>query len=122
MEKIKWLNIGLRGIMETGIIFGFGYWGYHAGGSITTKIILAVFIPLIGFGFWGAVDFRSYGPYAEYIRLAQELVISGMVAAAFFVLSLVVAGWSMIVLSVLHHTLIYITGERLLKKKETNNS
>ena len=27
---LRWLNVGLRGIMEAGIVVAFAIWGYHA--------------------------------------------------------------------------------------------
>ena len=41
--------------------------------------------PLIGFGFWGAVDFHQFGRLSEWLRLMQELVISGMAAFALYI-------------------------------------
>jgi hypothetical protein len=38
--------------------------------------------PLVGFGFWGAVDFHQAGRFAEPLRLIQELAISALAAVA----------------------------------------
>ncbi|HMQ89953.1 MAG TPA: DUF2568 domain-containing protein [Flavilitoribacter sp.] len=51
ITPLQWINIGLRGLMEALIVFGFGYWGYHAAGKTICKTLLAVGAPLAGFGF-----------------------------------------------------------------------
>ena len=36
------------------------------------------------FGFWGAVDFRFAGDYAEPLRLTQELGVTALAGVALF--------------------------------------
>ena len=36
---LKWFNIGLRALMELGIVLALGYWGYQAGNSTAMKIL-----------------------------------------------------------------------------------
>jgi len=82
VSTIKGFNVGLRALMELGIVIALGYWGYSVGNSIPMKILLAIAAPTIGFGFWGLVDFHNAGSLAEPLRLIQELVIAGLEAAA----------------------------------------
>ena len=117
MSPVKWLNIGLRGLMETGIVLGLGYWGYQTGEGTIWKIILAVGAPLVGFGFWGLVDFHRLGKTAEPLRLIQELTISGLTAIALYSAGAHIAGWFMGILSVVQHAMTYMAGEKLLKEK-----
>ncbi len=77
--------MALRAIMETGIVLAFGYWGFHTGKSTGIHLILGIITPLVGFGFWGLVDFHNAGKYAEPLRLAQELIISGIAALGIYV-------------------------------------
>ncbi len=116
MTKLQWINLGLRGIMETGIILAFAYWGYHAGESTTLRIIFAILVPAAGFGFWGAVDFHKTGRMAEILRLVQELFISGLAAVMLFFAGQHTAAWILGTVSVVHHTLLYLNGDRLQKK------
>ena len=69
LSKLKWFNLALRGIMELGIVAAFLYWGIKMGNNTGTKIAFGLGAPLIGFGFWGAVDFHETGRMAEYLRL-----------------------------------------------------
>ena len=115
LSKLKWFNLALRGIMELGIVIAFLYWGIEMGNSKGTKIAFGLGAPLIGFGFWGAVDFHETGHMAEYLRLIEELVISGLAAAAFYIAGQHALGVILGLISVSYHALVYLTGERLLK-------
>jgi hypothetical protein len=115
MSKLSWFNLSLRGIMETGIVLGLYYWGYQIGESTSTRLIFSVLIPIIGFGFWGLVDFHQFGRYSEALRLAQELIISGLAAIALYSAGAHLNGLILGGISIVHHALVYPLGERLLK-------
>jgi hypothetical protein len=109
-------NLTLRALMEAGIIVALGWWGYHTGGSTETRVLRAFVVPILGFGFWGLVDFRWAGRFAEGLRLTQELAVSGVAAVAWYAAGQHVLGWALAVVSVVHHVLVYVSGERLLKR------
>ncbi|MEW6286169.1 MAG: YrdB family protein [Chloroflexota bacterium] len=117
LSTLKWFNVGLRALMELGIIIALGYWGYKAGESASAKILLAVGAPLLGFGFWGLVDFRKAGSLAEPLRLIQELVISGLAALAWYAAGAQAWGWALGAASIVHHVLVYLLGETLLNRR-----
>lgn len=112
----SWANLGLRALVEFGTIAGFAVWGYHSGDSPPAMLALAVLVPTLMFGFWGAVDFRFAGEHAESLRLTQELLISGLAALAFYAADLHGLGWTLAVLTVAHHAAVYVLGERLIKQ------
>ena len=107
----------LRVLMEAGIVGAFAYWGYRAGAGAGMKILLAAGAPALGFGFWGAVDFRQAGRLAEPLRLVQELAISGLAAAAVYAAGQHVLGWVLGLLSAAYYALVYLQGGRLLKHR-----
>lgn len=113
---LKWFNVAVRGLMELGIIAALGYWGYQTGNNTIAKILLGILAPVIGFGFWGLVDFHQAGRFAEPLRLCEELVISGAAAAAFYVAGQQALGWALGLISIVHHGLVYGLGETLLKQ------
>ena len=115
MTRSQQVNLILRSLMEFGIVAGFGVWGYHTGQGLLLKIVLAVGVPLVGFGFWGAVDFHQLGAMAEPARLIQELAVSGLAAVAFYAARQPGLAWTLAGLSVVYHALVYSTGARLLK-------
>ncbi len=114
-SPIVWLNLALRAVMETGTVVGLAYWGYQTGSSTIARIGLAIGAPLLGFGFWGLVDFRQAGRAAEPLRLVQELVVSGLAALAVWSAGQPILGLLLALLSIVCHALMYATGGRLLK-------
>lgn len=114
VSALEWFNVGLRGLMELGIVIGLGYWGYQVGSTLLMKIVLAVLTPLLVFGFWGLVDFHQAGSLAEPLRLLQELVICGVTAVALYTVGQHALGWAMGLLAIIYHALVYLSGERLL--------
>lgn len=115
MKTLCWTNVALRGLLEAGIVVALGYWGATRGGPVAGRIVLALAAPGLAFGFWGAVDFRRMGAAAEFLRLAQELAISGLAVMALWVCGAPRSAWALAGLSVVHHALVYLTGSRLLK-------
>jgi hypothetical protein len=112
---LKWFNVALRGLMELGIVAALGYWGYQTGKGTFAKVLLSTSVPLLTFGFWGLIDFRKAGPMSELLRLLQELVISGLAAVAVYTAGQHALGWALGLISIVHHILVYLLGETLLK-------
>ena len=115
MSKSQGFNLALRAVMELGIVLAFAYWGFQTGGSTGTKILLAVGAPIIGFGFWGVVDFHQAGRLSEPLRLVEELVISGLAAAALYIAGQQTLGLALGMLSIIYHASMVLSGEHLLK-------
>lgn len=111
------LRLLLRVLMETAVVAALALWGAQAGDTTTTRILLAIGAPVVGFGFWGAVDFRWAGRLAEPLRLAQELAVSGVAAGAAYAAGAPVFGIALAMLSVLYHALVYLAGDRLLNQR-----
>jgi hypothetical protein len=116
MTTSERVNLILRVTMETGIVVALGFWGYHVGSGAGTKLALMVVVPLVGFGFWGAVDFHRAGRFAEPLRLTQELVVSGLAAVAWYASGHHALGIALAGLSLVYHMLVYASGARLLKQ------
>jgi Protein of unknown function (DUF2568) len=115
VTKPERANLFLRVLMETGIVAGLAYWGVCTGDSIGAKLLLGIAAPVIGFGFWGAVDFHQAGRVAEPLRLVQELVVSLLAALALAATGRPILGAALAALSVVYHVLVYASGGRLLK-------
>ena len=115
MKALVTINIVLRAAMEIGIVLAFGWWGYTIGAGLAMKNILAVVVPAVGFGVWGAVDFRRAGRWSEPLRLVEELLISGLAAGAFYLAGIPSLAWTLAALSATHHVAVYALGQRLLK-------
>ena len=115
MPKLKWFILALRVTMEAAIIAALAMWGYHAGPHTVSKLVLALAAPAVGFGVWGAVDFRQAGRFAEALRRAEELAISGLAALAWYVAGEHALGAALAIVSLAYHGLVYLDGGRLLK-------
>lgn len=113
---LRWSNVALRGLMEAGIVVALAWWGVHAGTGAAGKAALGVGAPAVLFGFWGLVDFRQAGRAAEPLRLLEELLITGLAALAWFTAGEHLLAWGLLLLSVVHHALVYPLGGRLLKE------
>ena len=99
------------------MVGALAYWGVQTGDGAAGKVLLGIAAPAVGFGIWGAVDFHWAGRYAEPLRLAEELVISGLAAAALAVAGQPALGIGLAALSVVHHALVYALGDRLLEPR-----
>ncbi len=115
MKRSEALNLTLRAILEFGVVVGLSYWGFTVGSSTAAKIGLGIAAPVLLFGFWGAVDFHK-ARYGEWLRLGQELAISGLAAVALYAAGQLVLGVALAALSVAYHASVYLSGERLLKR------
>lgn len=116
-RTLRWFNLGLRSLMELGLVIALGFVGYHLGGSVALRWVLVGALPVAGFGFWGMVDFHQAGAAAEPLRLAQELVVSGAAAVGWYWAGQHVLGWALGAVSLLHHALVYPLGGTLLKER-----
>lgn len=116
LSGAQWITLTLRWTMEAGVVLGLVDWGIYAGGSVGLKVVLAIAAPAVVFGFWGLVDFRRLGNAAEWARLTQELAITALVALALMAAGAPIFGWVLLAVSVMHHILVYATGDRLIKE------
>lgn len=116
MTRADGATLALRATMEVGIVAALGMWGYHAGSQTLAKLLLAVLAPVVGFGIWGAVDFRWAGRVGEPLRLAEELAISLSAACAWYAAGSHLLGAGLAALTVSYHGLVYLSGGRLLKE------
>jgi hypothetical protein len=115
--RLQVFTLVLRALVEAGVVAGFAWWGYRVGAATGMKILLAAGAPALGFGFWGAVDFRRAGRLAEPLRLLQELAISALAAAALYAAGQHLLGWALGLLTAAYHALVYLQGGRLLKPR-----
>lgn len=117
MSRRDLVNLVLRVTMECGVVAALAWWGVKTGGSTGTKILYGVGAPVLGFGFWGAVDFHQLGRRGEPARLIQALAVSGLAAAAWYAAGQHALGIALAALSLVYHALVYASGARLLKPR-----
>ena len=104
----------LRAVLELGVVLALAYWGADTATNTIGKLVVGIGAPLIGFGIWGAVDFRRAGRWAEPLRLIEELAISAAAALALYSTGATGLGWALMGLSIGYHAAVYAAGRRLL--------
>jgi Protein of unknown function (DUF2568) len=114
------ISLVVRVALECAIVAAFAYWGVHTGRGAGAKAAYGVGAPVAAFGFWGAVDFRRLGRFAEPLRLVQELAVSGLAALALYAVGVHALGLALAALSLAYHALVYATGARLLKPDQAS--
>lgn len=55
MELLKMINIGIRFLLEIGILGIFGYWGFKTGGGTFPRILLGIGAPILFAVVWGTL-------------------------------------------------------------------
>jgi len=118
VTPLQYVTLIARVTMETAVIVAFAVWGYHVGTGSAGSIVLAVLVPLVGFGVWGVVDFHQFDRFGEPLRLVEELAISGLAALGWYVTGWHAAALALVGLSVGYHVLVYAQGARLLAHHE----
>jgi hypothetical protein len=117
MSRRDAVNLVLRVTMEGGIVAALAWWGVATGGNPGTKILYGIGAPVLGFAFWGTVDFHQLGRRGEAARLIQELAVSALAATAWFAAGQRGLGIGLAALSGAYHGLVYATGARLLNPR-----
>ena len=85
MELLKMLNIGLRFLLELGILVIFGYWGFKTGGGTFAKILLGIGAPILFAVVWGTLLApKSSMRLGEPWLFLLELVIFALVSWALY--------------------------------------
>lgn len=115
MTAAQRIILALRVMLEVGIVLAFAWWGFQATGSTEMNVLLEIGTPIVAFACWGLIDFRWAGGWSEPLRLIQELAISGVAAAAWYVAGQHAFAWALAGFSIGYHVLVYLTGERLLE-------
>lgn len=83
IEAIKGANLALRFLLELCALVAFGYWGFHIGGGLLSKLVLGLGAPLLFAVVWGAfVAPRAVVHLPRLVKVILGLVILEVSAAA----------------------------------------
>lgn len=79
------LNLVLRFVLELALLAAFGYWGFKTGGRLPARWLLGIGVPLLAAMIWGMfLSPKASLPLEAPLRLAIELVLFGLAAAALY--------------------------------------
>jgi hypothetical protein len=82
-DAVKAANLGLRFVLELGVLAALGYWGFRIGGRMALKIGLAIVVPVAAAAIW--VTFGAPGAdhqLQDPAHLVLEVLFFGAAALA----------------------------------------
>ena len=109
LDALKAANVGLRFLLELGILGAFGYWGYRVAGRTLLRLALAIGAPLIAAAIW--ITFGAPGAALQLkdpLHLGLEIVLFGGAALAFMAAGPRVPGLIFAALFVINRSLMYV--------------
>ena len=85
MELIKLINLGVRFLLELGILVSFGYWGFKTGSNTFMKFLLGLGAPILFAVVWGTfLAPKSPMRFHEPWLFLLELVVFGLTCWALY--------------------------------------
>lgn len=85
MSAIKSINLGIRFLLELGILGALGYWGFNSGDSTWMKWTLGLGAPLLAAVVWGTfVAPKATVVLNTPVKLLVELAVFGLAILALY--------------------------------------
>jgi hypothetical protein len=112
LMTIKNANLALAFFMELGVLVALGYWGFHTGAGIITRIILGIGIPVIAIVVWGILGAPNSAWQLQGLWfLALSVVWFGSAALGLFVAGQRKLGIAFALFFVINQALVYALGK-----------
>lgn len=106
LTALKYGNLALAFILELCALGALGYWGFRAGGSLPTKIALAIGAPLLLAVFWGLfLAPRANFPVPDPWSMALKVAVFAAAALALAVAGQSTLAWALAVVVAINLTL-----------------
>jgi hypothetical protein len=108
---VRGLNLGLRFLLELCALAALAFGGWHAGGPVLVRLVIAVALPLTAAVVWG----RWVAPRAKYLlpdplRLLPEWLVFGGAAVALVVTGHPILGAVLATLAALNRWALHLLG------------
>jgi hypothetical protein len=114
VDTVRYLNLGLRFLLELTALVALGWWGFHVGGSILGELVLGLGLPLLAAIIWMLfVAPKARFPVALKFRAAIETAIFIAAALAFWGVGHHGLAEAFIVATAISQLLLYGLGEPL---------
>jgi hypothetical protein len=109
MEVIKWINLGMRFLLELCLLGALGYWGFMTGSGTMAKWGLGIGAPLLAATLWAIfLAPRSSRRLPLAGQLILEAVLFGLACIALSSTNHPRLGWLLAAGAVLNRVLIYV--------------
>jgi hypothetical protein len=108
MELLKGSNLLVRFLLELGMYFAVGYWGFKTHSGWVLKVIFGIGLPVLMAVLWGLfLAPKATHPLRGVSRLLLELALLGSGAAALFASGKANLGWFYIGILVVNEVLLF---------------
>ncbi len=114
MDTVRFLNLGLRFLLELVALVALAWWGFHTGDSTAADLILGLGLPVLAAVIWGLfVAPKARYPVALKLRAVIEMAIFLAAALAFWGVGQHGLAEGFLVAAVISELLLYGLGEPL---------
>jgi hypothetical protein len=85
VDTVRYVNLGLRFVLELGALAALGWWGVHVGGSTAAELVLGLVLPLLAaVAWWLFVAPKARFPVPLRVRAPIEMAIFLAAVLAFW--------------------------------------
>jgi len=114
VDTVRFLNLGLRFVLELGALVALAWWGFHAGDSTASDLILGFGLPLLAAVVWGLfIAPRARFPVSLKVRAPVEMGIFLAAVLAFWGVGQRGLAVAFALLAAVSELLLYALGEPL---------
>lgn len=111
MNPLHGINLAMTFFLELAMLIALGYWGWHTGDTVLSRIALAVATPAAAVMLWGAM----MSPKAKWrlkggAYLALKTVLFGAAALALYAAGQPTLAIIFIVIAVINQILLFVWG------------
>src|SRR5438309_7324359 len=114
MDTVRYLNLGLRFLLELGALVALAWWGFHVGGSTAADLILGLGLPLLAAVVWWLfVAPKARFPVSLKVRAPIEMAVFLAAVLAFWGVGKAGLAVAFAAAAVISELLLYALGEPL---------
>ena len=109
MVALKWINLGVRFLLELCMLAAVGYWGFKTGSGWSLKILLGIGAPLLIAVIWGTfVAPKASHPLHGFTLLALEAALFGSGVVALIATKNYSLAWGFAVIMIVNRILMFV--------------
>ena len=114
MDTVRYVNLGLRFLLELGALVALAWWGFHVGDSTVADLVLGLGLPLLAaIVWWLFVAPKARFPVPLKVRAPIEVAIFLAAVLAFWGVGQGGLAAAFAVAAVVSELLLYALGEPL---------